>query len=106
MGRVTVRLSPVADTMPRYEFPADEPLEDHVPDDEEVERVVYQGDTETVVTAKSDERHSGSGLDGMSRSELYSLGKEHDVDLDWSGDSADTRQDMIDKIESEVGDEL
>lgn len=106
MGRVTVRLSPIADTMPRYEFPDDEPLDDHVPNDEDVERVSYQGGTEVVVTAKSDERHSGSDLDVMSRSELYSLGKEHDVDLEWSGDSADTRQEMIDKIHSEAGDEL
>lgn len=106
MGRVTVRLPRVADTMPEYQFPADEPLGDHVPDDEEVESVRYRGDNETVVTVKSGGVHSGSDLDDMSRSELHSFGNENDVDLEWSGDNADTRQNMIDKIESEVGDEL
>lgn len=52
--------------MSEYEFPADEALDDHVPDDEKVVDVTYNGDTEVVETEKVEKptNDDGSQEDG------------------------------------------
>jgi len=93
--------------MPEYEFPADDSIDDHVPDDEEVASVLYVGDTEVVETEKTNglpDNLDVFNFENMTRDEVYNKGVGLGVDLNWGGDNADTKQEMIDKIYAAAGD--
>jgi hypothetical protein len=79
--------------MNRYEFPAEDSIDKHVPPYERRVSVEYQGDTQVVKT---------EGPDEMTRQELYQAGERVGADLNWSGENAHTKEQMIDKLTEEA----
>lgn len=85
-------------------FNSEEALSDHVPEGSIVKSVKYNGSVETVVYVTPD----GVGRDelvNMSRSQLYSFGKEIGVELRWSGEEAHSKEEMIEAIAETEGEE-
>jgi len=80
--------------MPEYEFSESEDISDYVSDEEEIVSVRYMSGTEFVETERPDD----TDLGGMTRQELYSVAKGLGADVNWSGDDADTKEYMKEKI--------
>ena len=87
--------------MPRYEFDRDDELSEHVPDTESVESIRYSGSKEIVHTTEED-NYSQSQLEEMDRSGLYELGEDLGADMDWSGEDADSREEMVVKVSEAI----
>lgn len=81
--------------MGQYEFPQDESIDDHIPDGEIAVSVEYSGGMEYVTT---EERSESRDLEELDRQQLYEIGDDVGADLTWSGEDADTEEEMRRKI--------
>ena len=82
-----------------HSFPADEDIDDHICDGDEVEQIQYIGQTEVVTCSSADEdTYTKAELEAMARHEVYHVAEEVGSDVDWYGEDADTKEMMIMKI--------
>lgn len=84
-------------------FDSGEKLSDHVPEDATVEEVVYVGDSETVKYDTGDGADGGDGeRSDKTRSGLYREAKRMGLDVTWSGEGADTKEEIETMIAEET----
>lgn len=85
--------------MAKHRIDASDNVRDIVPDNEKIIVITSVPGAVVVETEPWDENNSEElSFDGMSRAELYEYGKDSDADLVWSGDDADTKEEMADKL--------
>lgn len=81
--------------MAHYEFDWSESIDDHVPESEIVTHVSYSNGMEHVETEM---KETWKNLEEMDRQKLYELGDGVGVELNWTGENADTKEEMIQKL--------